>query len=242
MTEHPTTSALNARDDLRELADRYETVAALEPVATTSPVRTPPGSRVPPGVQEILDADEVARVLVAVDEWAGFLVGILVDEVADRARNFPATSTPSKLRLVAEHAAHFTEHPDLMLAVAFDDDLHDHLRAVRRLAGRGVRRIRTQHRCTRSACDGQLVSTLGEDSDAALACDTCDNRVPYVVWSAWPKQRLAYITPAHAAKIVGCTVQAVYQRARYGKWKRVGTGRDVQYAVEDVRKSAGVTA
>lgn len=236
MTE--TTSALNVRDDLRELAERYETVAALDlaPEALEG-VRTAPGSRVPPGAQEILDADEIRRALAEVDDWAEFLVHVLVDELGVTAPD----STPARLRLAGEHAAHFIDHHDELLALAFLDDLRDHLRTVRRLANHGVRHIPTWHRCTRSVCDGMLVSTLGEGADASLRCDRCGNLVPFSVWSTWPRQRVTYITAEHAAKMLQTTVQAVWQRARRGQWRRVGTGRDVRYHVDDVRADAGVS-
>lgn len=236
MTE--TTSALNVRDDLRELAERYETVAALDlaPEALEG-VRTAPGSRVPPGAQEILDADEIRRALAEVDDWAEFLVHVLVDELGVTAPD----STPARLRLAGEHAAHFIDHHDELLALAFLDDLRDHLRTVRRLASHGVRHIPTWHRCTRSVCDGMLVSTLGEGTDASLRCDRCGTVVPFSVWSTWPRQRVTYITAEHAAKMLQTTVQAVWQRARRGQWRRVGTGRDVRYHVDDVRADAGVS-
>lgn len=233
------TAELNARDDLRELAERYETVAALDTNPGASIGHAPPGPRLPPGMNEILDQDEISRVLHEIDDWADFLTRTILEETDTPARPWPGT--PQRIRFAAEHAAHFTNHPDLMLAVAFDDDLHNHLRHIRRLAGRAARRIPTHHRCTLSSCDGMLVSTLGEATDGALQCDKCGNRVPHVVWSAWPK-RLTYISPDHAAKMLGCTVQAVWQRAKRGKWRRVGTGSDVQYLVEDVRKAATVTA
>jgi hypothetical protein len=252
--EHPTThaSALNTRDDLRELADLYETVAALEltPEAAEA-VCSAPGSRVPPGAQEILDADEIRRALAAVDEWATFLARVLVVEC-----DVPAPdSTPARLRLAGEYAGHFVAAADSsakvnvelaamhdrLAALAFLDDLHRHRSAARRLAGRGVRRIPTKHRCTSSVCDGMLVSTLGEDSDAALRCDKCGTVVPFSVWSSWPRTRVTYITAEHAMHMLEApSVQAVWQRASRGKWRKVGTGRDVRYHVDDVRGDAGV--
>lgn len=251
MTNRP--SALNVRDDLRELAERYETVAALDlsPEGAEG-IRTAPGSRVPPGAQEVLDADEIRRALAAVDDWATFLAHVLVDELELTAPD----STPARLRLAGEHAAHFADAADSsatvdvelastgdrLAALAFLDDLHRHLVAIRRLANRGVRRIPTKHRCTQSACDGMLVSTLGEDSDAALRCDRCGTIVPFSVWSSWPRTRVTYITAEHAMHMLGVpSVQAVWQRASRGKWRRVGTGRDVRYHVDDVRADAGVS-
>lgn len=228
-------SPLDARDDLRELADRYETVAALDltPDPSEQVRHAAPGSRVPPGAQEILDADEISRALAEVDDWAEFLAHVLLDE----REVLDAGSTPGRLRAAGEHAAHFLGHADEMLALAFDDELHEHLRSLRRLSRRKVKHIRTHHRCVRSVCNGRLVSTVGEGADAALRCDECGDVVPYIVWSAWPK-RVTYITPEHAAKRLGCTLAAVYIKASRGKWHKVGTGRDVRYLVADVDRAA----
>lgn len=239
MSERP--SALNTRDDLRELAERYETVAALDltPDPSENVRHAAPGSRVPPGAQEILDADEIARALHEVDDWAEFLAHVLVDECELTVPD----ATPARLRLAGEHAAYFIEHADEMLALAFMDDLHDGLRAMRRLSGRGVRRVRTGMRCQRLGCRGQLVSPLGGDDrkDDALVCDHCAERIEYVVWSHWPRARVQWITVEHAAKMLATSAAAVHVRASRGKWRKVGTGRDVRYSVDDVREAAGLS-
>lgn len=231
-----TVSALDVRDDLLELAARYETVVSLDIVPSGPVGRSAPGSRVPPGMQEILDADEITRVLVAVDGWAEFLAHVLVDELEVTAPD----ATPGRLRVAAEHAEHFAQHEDELLAVSFIDELHDHLRATRRLAGRGVRHIRTGMRCP--SCDGHLYSPLGEgdSGDGALHCDKdARHQVPLVVWSSWPRARVKYITLQHAAHILGTTTDAAKMRASRGEWRRVGTGRDTRYYIDDVRGAAG---
>lgn len=232
-------AVLRARDDLLEAASCYETVAALDLTPTSENVgHTPPGSRLPPGMQEILDADEIRRVVTEVDDWAAFLAHVLLDE---REVTGPP-STPARLRTAGREAAHFIDHEDEMLALAFCDDLADHLRALRRLSRRGVRRVRTGMRCHRLGCAGQLVSPLGgnDRKDDALVCDKCGDRIEYVVWSHWPRARVQYITVEHAARMLATTVSAVYVRASRGKWRKVGTGRDVRYSVEDVRAAAGL--
>jgi hypothetical protein len=233
---------LNARDDFRELAERYETVAALD-VHPSPPVgRATPGSRLPPGMQEVLDRDEVRTALTAVDDWAEFLVHVLADE---REMTAP-DSTPARLRLIGEQAAHFLEHEDELLALSVADDLHDHLRTLRRLAGRAVRRVQTGVRCQHPACEGRLVSPLGttdDRHDAALVCDK-DSRhtVPHSVWSSWPRARVQYVTVEHAARMLGTSVAAVKMRASRGRWRKIGTGRDVRYSVDDVREASGMVA
>lgn len=233
-------SALDTRDAILELADRYETVVALDIVPEVGEKgRTPPGSRVPPGMQQILDDDEIAGVVVAVDEWALFLVHVLMDE-----RDLtPAEATPARLRQVARDVEHFVSHPDEMLALSVVDDLRDHLRDMRRLSKRGVRKVRTGMRCEHRGCQGQLISPLGgngDRTDDALECDRCHNKVPYMVWSSWPRARITYVTIEHAARIAGTTVPGVKMRASRNKWRRIGTGRDIRYHVDDVRRSAGM--
>lgn len=239
MTDHVAT--LNVRDDFFELAERYETVAALDPGALADTVtggRAAPGSRVPPGLQPLLDADELTSTLTAVTEWAEFLAHVLVDEVDVTAPG----ATTARLRLAAEHAAHFIHHDDEMLALAVRDDLRHHLRALRRLSKRGTRRVRTGITCQRYGCDGPLVSPLGgpDRTSDALECEACGHQVPYSVWSSWPRARVQFVTVEHAARLCGTTVAGVKMRASRGKWRKVGTGRDVRYHVDDVRAASGM--
>lgn len=233
--------ALALRDDLLEIAERYETVAALDLTAqpATEGSRAKPGSRVPPGMQVVLDADEIGRVLTAVDDWVEFLAHVIAEECDVAMPDL----TPARLRTVAEHAAHLAGHEDEMLTLSVEDDAHEHRTALRRLAGRGVRRIRTGHRCQVGTCGGYLVSSLGERTDAALVCDKDPgHQVPHSVWSHWPHARVQYVTVEHAARMLGTTVAAAKMRASRGKWRRVGTGADVRYSVEDVREASGMVA
>jgi len=231
-----------------ELAERYETVAALDLSPEPPAGRAQPGSRVPPGVQEILDDDEIRRAINALDDWAAFIAHILVDEHDVIARS---PSTPGRLRLAAEHASVFVvprdaaESPDVTwdrwMALGTQDDLYEHLRTMRRIAGRAVRRIRTGHRCV-TGCGGQYVSPLGEGdrTETALRCDRCGHEVAFDVWSRWPRARVQWITVEHAAKMLGTSVAAVKQRKRRERWRTIGTGREVRYSVEDVRHSGGM--
>lgn len=227
-------AALNARDDLLELAERYETVKSLDLTPAPAVGRTAPGSRLPPGMQEVLDQDEILQAVTAVDEWAEFLAHVIADE---REVSMP-DATPARLREVAKHIAHLIGHEDEMLALSVADDLHTHLKAIRRLCGRAVRRVRTGVRCQMVTCSGYYVSPLGavgDRHDDALECDKCKHRVPHSVWSSWPKARVKYVTVEHAANMVNTTVAAIKMRAARAKWRRVGTGRDVRYHVDDVR-------
>ena len=233
-------SALDTRDDLRELAEHYETVASLDLTPDPSGVRGVPGSRVPPGAQAVLDEDEVGRVVGEIDAWAEFLVHVLADEKATTATiaGTYIAGTGLRLRLVGEHAAHFLDHDDEMLRLAFADDLHEHLKAMRRLSKRALRFVRTGMGCQDPTCTGQYVADLprvGKPTAGDITCDRCKHKVPHSVWSSWPRARVEWVTVEHAATIAGTTVAAVKMRASRLKWRRQGTGREVRYHVDDVR-------
>lgn len=233
-------SALDTRDDLRELAEHYETVASLDLTPDPSGVRGVPGSRVPPGAQAILDADEVGRVIGEVDAWAEFLVHVLVDERMEigGSAHVQAAATPGRLRYAGDRADHFLDHDDELLRLAFADDLHEHLKAMRRLSKRALRFVRTGMACQDPTCTGQYVSALpraGQQADGAITCDRCKHQVPHSVWSSWPRARVEWVTVEHAARIAGVSVPAVKMRASRLKWRRQGTGREVRYHVADVR-------
>ena len=235
-----TSSRLDVRDDLRELADHYETVAAADPASQAGGATSKPGPRLPPGAMEMLDADEVRRALEAVDEWAEFCAHVLVDERDATAPD----STPARLRMVGEHVEHFLDHDDVMLSLSFVDDLREHLRSLRRLARRGVRIVRTGMVCQDPTCSGQYVSALAPagQGDDAIECERCHHRVPHSVWSGWPRARVEWVTVEHAARIAGTTVAAVKMRASRGKWRRTGSGADVRYNIHDVRGEATAMA
>jgi hypothetical protein len=226
-------SPLDARDDLIELAERYEQVAALDPIADRDALRASLGPRVPPGVQAFLDADEMAGALLAVDAWARYLGHALIDasdvELPDQ--------TPPRLRVIAAGLGVLLEDERARLDIL--DELAGHLKVMRRLARRAQRNIRTGIACQDPTCRGQLTAPVGgpDRHDDALACDRCHRRVPFTVWSGWPRARITYVTVEHAARLVGTTAAAVKQRASRGRWRRVGTGRDVRYHVDDVRGS-----
>jgi hypothetical protein len=234
-------SDLDVRDRVLDLARLYEEVAALDltVVAAEALGRPAPGSKLPPGLIEILDAEEVHSALAAVDADAVFWAHDIAD---DHDLQVPGL-TAARLRFVSQHVEHFTRHDDEMLALAFDDDLADRLREMRRLSRRGTKVIRTGRRCEEYGCTGKLISPLGREGsdkgDTALICDA-DGRhqVPYSVWSAWPRARVRYITVEHAARKLETTVPAVKMRASRGKWRRIGTGRDVRYDVRDVNAAA----
>jgi hypothetical protein len=233
-------AGLNARDDLREIAELYEAVAALE--IHHDPMRAVPGPRVPPGAQEVLDADEFQRALTAVDDDALSYGHIAL---AERDETLP-DSTPGRLRYIADHVDTILDDDDELLVLSFLDDTAAHLTRLHHLARRGAKVIRTGHHCQEHGCDGRLVSTLGEGAgkgDGALVCDReARHVVPFAVWSSWPRMRVQWITVEHAAKILLTTVGAVKVRASRGKWRRVGSGREVRYSREDVQGAAGEDA
>lgn len=231
--DQPTETTLaGLRDDLTELAERYVFVAALDPVDDRETIRATLGPRVPPGAQEILDADEILVALSTVDGFASFLGRLLVDETDVEIPE----KTPARLRLAADRVDLIAA--DVWLAHDLDDELREHLRLLRRLARRTTRQIRTGIACSRPTCRGRYTAPVGgpDRHDDALECDRCHHRVPYSVWSSWPRARITYVTVEHAARIASTTVAAIKQRASRGHWRRVGTGRDVRYHVDDVRQ------
>ena len=230
-TDDAAPDVLSVRNDVYNLATLYETVAALEPVHP-EPVRMTPASRVPPGMGEIIDADEVTRALIAVDEDAESWAHIILDA----SGGVVPDSTPARLRWVGDRIGAILEDPDPLLVLSVLDDLHDRRKVLRRLSRRTVRVIRTGMRC-QVGCGGQYVSPLGsgEKHEGAIRCGRCGHRVDFAVWSRWPRARVRYITAEHAAKILGTTVAAVRMRASRQQWKRVGTGADVRYDIHDVR-------
>lgn len=229
-------SHLDARDDLREMAGLYETIASLDLTPEPGGAHGVPGSRVPPGMQEILDADEVTGGLTAITEWAAFWMHVLVDE---RDATDPVL-TPARLRHIGEDANHFIDHADEMLGLAFYTERRDHLKALRKLAQRGQRHVRTGMQCQDPLCVGHYIAALGATKEGAIECDKCRHRVEYQVWSSWPRARVTYITIEHAANMSKITVNAVRVRASRGKWRRMGEGRDVRYHADDVRRDMSV--
>lgn len=230
MTDTTTTSALNVRDDLRELADHHHAVAHLDVTPEPPTGRRPPGPRLPPGMQEVIERDEIGTALRDVDEWAGFLARILNDE---HGIELP-TATPARLRTAGEHAALLIHHEDQLLALAILDDLHAHLTTLRKLAGKGTRRIRTGVPCQQADCDGHLISRL-TTNDGPLTCDR-DGRhvIPHAVWAHWPHAQVEWVTVEHAARLLSTTIPGVKMRASRQKWRRTGTGRHVRYHKGDV--------
>ncbi|GAA1992804.1 hypothetical protein GCM10009718_33140 [Isoptericola halotolerans] len=220
---------------LDELASTYETVASLPAVveriggASTGK----PGSKLPPGMSETLDVDEHERAVHELDEWAEFVGHVLLDE--GLAGPVP-DSTPGRLRFAATWSTVVENHPDIMLRYALQQDAREHLVTMRRLSRRGTRKVRTESACMDVACTGQFVATIdGPEVDGYIVCDRCGMRVEKDVWERWGS-RSEWITVERAMTILGVTTkQAVWQRAKRGKWRRQGDGRHVRYHAEDVR-------
>lgn len=226
-------------DVLDETATVYETVAALPSVVErVSAARSSgkPGSQPPPGAADMLDMDEYHRAVNAVDEWALFLAHMLVDEL-DGLGTVPE-STPGRLRLAARWAEHLERHDDAHLRYAIGLDAREHLQALRRIAKRGTRVVRTSSPCLDVACKGEFVATItGPDVTDELVCDRCGQRVPREQWQRWGS-RTAWVTPEHAARLLGVSVQAVWQRASRERWRRTGRLRDTRYHRDDVTAAA----
>jgi hypothetical protein len=232
---YPTAAALNAREDLLQLAGHYETIAALNPSDLPPAGGKGVAPAIPEGLQEVLDADEIGRLLNQVDRFAQWWMNTLKDAVEGAAA---PSLTPARLRLLADHTAALTGYENSLVVLDFTDELRTLLGHARRLTTRGNHHIKTGHACRTKGCTGQLVSTLGDRQDGSLACDRCGGFVPLATWVKWPAVRVQYVTPEHAARILGCTVANVWQMAKRGCWARIGTGRDTRYNLDDVRSAA----
>jgi hypothetical protein len=219
---------------LDELAEVYETVAALPPVVRriTASTRSKPGAKLPPGANEMLDIDEYERAVRELDGWALYVARHLLD-VEPGIGTVP-DETPGRLRLAARWADRLSGDPDLFARYAFESDVRGHLVTMRRLARRGTRRVHTRSACLDVTCDGEYAAVIdGPEVDGDLVCSRCGDRVPRATWERWGA-RTEWVTVEHAARLAGVTVAAVKQRAKRGKWRRRGTGRGVQYWAEDV--------
>jgi hypothetical protein len=229
------TESLDARDDLRELARLYEEVGSLEGVLASSG-GSGVGPRIPPGARLLLNADEVSSARADLDDWARFCGSIVASDVAEEMPDL----TPALLRWLGERVDVMLEQDDEYLTAGFVLELTRHLATFRRLAHRGERVVDTGESCRVPGCTGRLVSGLGglSGTDDALRCDRCGEEVPFLVWQHWPRVRVPkFVTPEHAARLLGTTVNAVRIRAHRDKWRRIGTGRDVRYLIDDVRRA-----
>jgi hypothetical protein len=239
MTDTPLEAVLN------ETADAYETVASLPPVVERIPGKTSggkPGSQMPPGMSEVLDVDEYERAVREVDEWALYVAHHLLDTVPGIG-TVPDT-TPGRLRLAARWADRLENEPDVMARYAFATDALEHRAAMRRLARRGTRRVKTHSACLDVTCTGQYVATLeGVEASGELVCDRCGDRVPHETWERWGT-RTEWVSVESAMRMLGVeTKQAVWSRAKREKWRRRGEGREVRYLAEDVeRRVEGLSA
>lgn len=221
---------------LAELADAYETVAALPPVVERIDAGVPsrPGSRVPPGAAAVLDEDEYTTAVRSLDEWAEYVAHVVLDEVPG-VGSVP-DSTPARLRL----ASRWTDAlwADRFLGYALEYDAREHLVTMRRLSKRGTRTVRTGSHCLIVTCAGEYIATIDGpgDVDGDLVCSACGDRVSKDTWERWGS-RTEWVTVEHAMAILGvATKQAVYQRAKRERWRRQGEGRSVRYHAGDVRE------
>lgn len=223
-------------DVLAETATLYETVAALPSVVERVEAArnsSKPGSKPPPGASDLLDMDEYHRAVTAVDDWALFLAHVLVDEV-EGIGSVP-DGTPGRLRLASRWADRLEAHDDVHLRYAIGLDAREHLAMLRRVSKRGTRVVHTKSACIDPSCRGQYSATIaGPDVvDGALVCSHCGERVPRERWERWGT-KAEWITAEHAARLLGLTVHAVWQRAKREEWRRTGTHRATRYHKEDV--------
>jgi hypothetical protein len=221
---------------LDELAEIYETVAALPPVVQRiagASTRSKPGAKLPPGLAERLDIDEYERAVRELDEWALYVAHHLLD-VEPGIGTVP-DETPGRLRLAARWADRLGGDPDLFARYAFESDARGHLVTMRRLARRGTRRVHTRSACLDVTCEGEYAAVIdGPEVDGDLVCSRCGDRVPRATWEKWGS-RSEWVTVEHVQNMLGgVSVNAVYSKAKREGWRRRGEGRQVRYHVDDV--------
>lgn len=223
---------------LDELAREYEETKARGPasgesVAGGSTGR--PGSSAPPGAQELLDVDEHYQALAAVDRLATFVVRLLIEEVPGIGA--VSDGTAWRLRLAGEWIEDLAALPDERQAAEVLDDARRCLRELRRLARRGVTRVRTDSPCLHITCSGSYEYVPdGPDASEDLVCSRCRDRVPRAKWQRWGA-RSDWVTVERAMAILGvATRHAVWSRAKREGWRRRGAGREVRYWRNDVAR------
>ncbi len=202
-----------------------------EVVPTDERVRTVPGPRVPPGMAAILHEDATTRALDEAGRLHGDVWGVIRDAADERGLDvLPDVRTIAGAQLVIDD--------DELSAYGLWDDVVACIAALGSVVRRYERVIQTGHRCLDFACRGHYVVPAREGrASEALVCDRCGDTVGYDVWSRWPRARVVWLTPEHAAKRLGRTVGTVRVRAHRERWRKVGTGRQVRYHVDDVDKS-----
>jgi hypothetical protein len=104
---------------------------------------------------------------------------------------------------------------------------------MRRLARRGTRKVPTHSPCMDITCGGEYVATAEPEKEWDLRCSSCGEMVPKETWRKWGALS-EWVSPERAAGMLGISVQAVWQRAKRGQWRRDGEGKSVRYLTADV--------
>lgn len=214
------------------LAGKFQTLERLHAEVENPPevmpdagggARAIPGPRVPPGVAEILAEDETQRALEATRGLVAYVRQVILDE--SQQALWPSSFAGAQVIVDLE---------DQFLIYAIWDDLTSALEQLGAVVRRYDRVIQTGHQCIDVTCKGSyIVPAHGGKLSQDLVCDACSGPVAYDVWSKWP-QRVSWLTPEHAAKRLGVSVNSARIRASRERWRKTGTGRDVRYHVNDV--------
>jgi len=182
--------------------------------------RTVAQSSPPPGAGVVLDFDARWRTVAAIERAAANYCMHLWDY--GRTEHIPL-DVVSRLKLAARHADY------LPYSAIFE--VAELRREARRLL-RPSRYVSTGHRCLNPSCKGVYRGDV-ERPRTPIICSECKDKVEYERWKAWPK-RGQYVTAAHAARLLGTTVQAVWQKASRGRWKRIKIDGETRYLLDDV--------
>ena len=222
--------------EFRKVADLVHDVENPAPGATTQPgrkTRSMPGSQVPPGMQEILDEDATQRALGAAYELSTYVAKVIVERCGEVLR-------PSSLdgAQVLVDMTYDTEGRYIVYGIL--DDLRTAKEALGSVVRRYERVVQTGRECFDLACSGHYVVPAQDGSLLVpLVCDGgCGSVVDYQVWREWPTVSPTWISAEEAARRLGCSVVAVWQRAKRGGWRKRGSGKATTYRAEDVRPAA----
>jgi len=183
-------------------------------------MRTVARSTPPPGAGAILDFDARWRTIAAIERLAANFCMHLWDY--GRIELVPY-DVEAKLKLAAKHADY--------LPVSAITQTAELRKEARRLL-RPSRYVSTGHRCLTPTCKGVYRGDV-ERPRTPIVCSECKDTVEYERWKVWPK-RGQYVTAKHAARLLGCTVQAIWTKASRGRWKRMKINGETRYLLDDI--------
>jgi len=176
----------------------------------------------PPGADQILDADQRNRLRIELHDFASALCLRFYD---NGVIDYIPHDTPHKYQTIAKYIALLPDGTGFRARQLLE-------RAERLITP--TQKINVGQQCFNPNCPGHYEVDAAEH-EPPLICNKCRDEIPYSRWESWPKTH-AYITPLHAAHLLGISYQAVKQRASRNGWKRQRIGNHVRYLLEDVAR------